>query len=116
MDISGVDLSAVQFPAMSAALDGLLPGREQLSTGGTSWDLFVRCLVCFPLVDPGTDLEDERPTPVGSPVAAIDEGMPLSPTLGADVKVAWALLELGVLPTMVTPIVNPAVGFSLRFP
>ena len=41
-----------------------------------------------PLVDPGTDLEDERPTPVGSPVAAIDEGMPLSPTLDADVEVA----------------------------
>ena len=34
MDISGVDMSAVRLPAMSAAMDGLLPGREQLSTGG----------------------------------------------------------------------------------
>ena len=66
-----------------------------------------------PLVDPSTDLEDERPTPVGSPVAAIDEGMLLSPTLDADVEVARALLEMGVLPAMVTPIVDPAVGFSL---
>ena len=66
-----------------------------------------------PLVDPGTDLEDERPTPVGSPVAAIDEGMPLSPTLDADVEVTQVLLEVGVLPAMVTPIVDPAVGFPL---
>ena len=66
-----------------------------------------------PLVDPGTDLEDERPTPVGSPVAATDEGMPLSPTSGIDVEVARALLEVGVLPAMVMPIVDPAVGFSL---
>ena len=34
MDISGVDLSAVRFPAVSTAMDGLFPGREQLSTGG----------------------------------------------------------------------------------
>ena len=66
-----------------------------------------------PLVDPSTDLEDERPTPVGSPMTAIDEGMPLSPTSGVDVEVAPALLEVVVLPAMVTPIVDPAVGFSL---
>ena len=48
-----------------------------------------------PLVHPGTDLKDERPTPVGSPVAVIDEGMPLSPTLDTDVEVARALLEVG---------------------
>ena len=34
MEISGVDLTAVRFPAVSTAMDGLLPGREQLSTGG----------------------------------------------------------------------------------
>ena len=46
MDISGVDLSAVRFPAVSTAMDGFLPGREQLSTGGgTCWDSFVRSLV-----------------------------------------------------------------------
>ena len=115
MDISGVDLSAVRFPAVSTAMDGLLPGREQLSTGGGGDLLGLICpeLGVTPLVDPGTDLEDEQPTPVGSPVAAIDEGMPLSPTLDADMEVARALLEVGVLPAMVTPIVDPAVGFSL---
>ena len=44
---------------------------------------------------------------------AVDECMPLSPTSGVDVEVARALLEVGVLPAMVTPIVDPAVGFSM---
>ena len=66
-----------------------------------------------PLVDTGTDLEDERPTPVGFPLAAVDECMPVSPTSGVDVEVAHALLEVGVLPAMVTPIVDPAVEFSM---
>ena len=66
-----------------------------------------------PLVDPGTDLEDERPTPVGSPLAAVDECMPLSPTSGVYVNVTRALLDVGVLPAKVTPIVDPAVGFSM---
>ena len=68
-------------------------------------------------MDPGTDLEDERPTPVGSPLAAVDKCMPLSPTSGVDVDVdvdvKRALLEVGVLPAMVTPIVDPAVWFSM---
>ena len=34
MDIRGVDLSAGRLPAMSAGMDGLLPGREPLSNGG----------------------------------------------------------------------------------
>ena len=33
-------------------------------------------------MDPGTDLEDERPTPVGSPSSAVDESVPLSTTSG----------------------------------
>ena len=63
-------------------------------------------------MDSGTDLEDERPTPVGSPLAAGDECMPLSPTSGVNVDVTRALLEVGVLPAMVTPI-DLAVGFSM---
>ena len=34
MDIRGVDLSAGRLPAVSAGMDGLLPGRELLSNGG----------------------------------------------------------------------------------
>ena len=113
MDISGVDLSAIRFPAMSAPVDGLLPGRKHLSTGGDLLGLICPELGVAPLVDPGMDLEDEWPTPVGSPMPAVDEGMPLSPTSGVDVEVVQALLEVGVLLAMVTPIVDPAVGFPL---
>ena len=66
-----------------------------------------------PLVDPGTDLEDEQPTPVGSSSSAVDESVPLSTTSGVDLEVARTLLDVGVLPAMVTPIVDPAVGFSM---
>ena len=74
-----------------------IPGLEQLSTGGGGGGGLVGTHLT-PSVDLGTDLEDERPTPIGSPVAAIDEGMSLSPTLGADVEVALALLEMGIIP------------------
>ena len=61
MDISGVDLSAT-----SAGMAGLLPGSEPLSKGGGDLlGLICPELGVAPLVDPGTDLEDERPTPVG---------------------------------------------------
>ena len=60
-----------------------------------------------------TDLEDERPTPVGSPSSAVDECIPLPPTSDVDLEVAHALLEVGVLPAMVTPIVDPVVEVPL---
>ena len=65
-----------------------------------------------PLADSGTDMEDELPTPDGSP--STDASMPvLGPTSpGVDLQLARALLELGVLPAMVTPIVDPVVGTS----
>ena len=65
------------------------------------------------LVDPGTDLEDERPTPVGSPSSAVDESVPLSAASGVDLELARSLLEVGVLPAMVTPIGDPEVGSSM---
>ena len=49
-----------------------------------------------PLVDPGTDIQDERPTPVS-----------------LDLELVRALLEVGVLPSMVTPIADPEVGSSM---
>ena len=65
-----------------------------------------------PLDDSGTDLEDELPTPDGSP--STDASKPvLGPTPpGVDLEPARALLELGVLPAMVTPIVDQVVGTS----
>ena len=65
MDISGVDLSAGRFPAVSAGMDVLPHEREPSSSGGDLIGLICPELGVAPLVDPGTDLEDERPTPVG---------------------------------------------------
>ena len=80
MDIRDVDLSASRLPAVSAGVDVLLHGCELLPSGGDLLGLICPELGVAPLVDPGTDLEDERPTPVGSP----------------------SLLDVGVLPAMVT--------------
>ena len=96
MNISGVDLSAVWFPAMSATMDDLLPGHEQLSTG--------------PRYRPGGQAADSSWFPGG--------GHRRGHAFVSDVGrrrgcVAWTLLGGGVLPAMVMPIVDPAVGFSL---
>ena len=66
-----------------------------------------------PLVDPRTDLEDYMPTLVGSP--SPDDSRPVlgSTSSGVDLELALALLEIGVLPAMVTPIVDPYVGSSM---
>ena len=63
-----------------------------------------------PLEDSGTDLEDELPMPDGSPSTDASKPVlgPMSP--GVDLELARALLELGVLPAIVTPIVDPDVG------
>ena len=63
-------------------------------------------------MDPGTDLEDEMPTPVGSPSTDDSKPVPGSTSSGVDQELARALLEIGVLPAMVTPIADPEVGSS----
>ena len=73
-----------------------------------------------PLVDSGTDLEDELPTPDGSPSTdAVQPGksffrrVVLHPRGGVDLELAQALLEVAVLPMMVTPIMDPVVESSV---
>ena len=113
MDISGVDLSAGRLPAVSAGVDVLPHEHEPLfSGGGDLVGLICPELGVAPLVDPGTDLEDELPTPVSSPSPDVDKSVPLSTSSGVDLELARALLEVGVLPAMVTPIVDPEVGSS----
>ena len=60
-------------------------------------------------MDPGTNLEDELPTPVGLTSPGVNKSVPLSTSLGVDLELVRALLEVGVLPAMVTPIVGPEV-------
>ena len=92
MNISGVDLSEGGLPA-------IVSGGVELGVA--------------PLVDPGTDLGDELLTAVGSPSLAVDKSVPLSMSLGVDLELARAFLEVGVLPAMVTPIVDPEVRSSM---
>ena len=79
--------------------------------GGDSDGLIIPELGIAPLGDSGTDLEDEVPTPDGSP--STDASKPVLGPMSPGVDLIWALLELGVLPAMVTPIVDPVVGTSV---
>ena len=82
--------------------------RRSVGGGGLIPELGVA-----PLVDPGTDLEDELPTLDGSPSTDVSKPVPSSTSSGVDLDLAQALLELGVLPAMLTPIVDPEVGTSM---
>ena len=77
--------------------------------GGGSDGLVVPELGVAPLEDSGTDLEDKLPTPNSSPstnTAKLEVG---PAPRGVDLELARALLEVGVLPSMVTPIIDPVV-------
>ena len=80
--------------------------------------LVVPELVVAPLVHSGTDLEDELPTVDGSPStdAAKPEEVVLPevcPAPRGGVGLELALLEVAVLPMMVTPILDPVMESSV---
>ena len=94
----------------------VVPPREDGLTisgggGGLRWTSCSGAWSC-PLEDSGTDLEDELVTPDGS--LSTDAAKPeVGPApWGVDVQLARALLEVGVLPSMVTPIIDPVVETS----
>ena len=72
-----------------------------------------------PLVDSETDLEDELPTPDdcpfmsdSSPEGVCLPGVRPTPPDVIDLELEKALLNVSILPVMVTPIVDPVVGFA----
>ena len=83
------------------------PSNESRCSVGGLAGIDLPELGVTPLVDPGTDVEDERPTPVGSPSPVVDGAVPLSTPSGVDMELAQVFLEVGVLPAMVTPVVEP---------
>ena len=98
MDIIGVDLSAIRVPAVLAGVDVLPHEREPLfGGGGLAW---------INLSGAGTDVEDERPTPVGSPWPVVDGAVPLSAPSCVDMELTHVFLEVVVLLAMVTPVVD----------
>ena len=65
-----------------------------------------------PLADPGTDLEDELPTPAASPVTVDHGAAPLPAQVDVDVELGWVFRDVGTLPEMVTPLSDPEGGSS----
>ena len=90
---------------------------EEQSVGDVDADVVMFPeLGVAPLIASGTDLEDELPTPADSPVsvavrsavAAVPEVCPVLKG-GFDLELAKALLDVSVMPMMVTLIVDPVV-------
>ena len=66
-----------------------------------------------PLEDSGTDLEDELQKPDGSPSTDASKPVVGPAPRGVDLELVRALLELGVLPSIVTPIIDPVEETSV---
>ena len=102
IDISGVDLSGIRIPTVVADVD-VLPLEPLFDGGGDLLGFICPELGVAPLADPGTDVEDEQPTPVGPPSPVVDGTVPLPAPLGVDMELAQIFLEVGVLPLRDTP-------------
>ena len=108
------------LPTVVSASVAVPPWEDGLTISGVgSGGLVVPELGVAPLEDSGTDLEDELPTPDGSPSTdAVKPGEVVIPEVGpaprdVDLEVARSLLEVAVLPLMVTPIIDPVVEPSV---
>ena len=104
---------------VSASLDA--PPREDgMAVSGVSPEgVAIPELGIAPLTDPETDLEDELLTPEDSPSmnASGPEGVCLpgvrpAPPHAFDLELEKALLDVSILPVMVTPLVDPIAQIS----
>ena len=94
-------------PEVSASV-AVPPCEEGSSIADVDSDMVVFPeLGVAPLIDSGTDLEDELSV-VGSAGAVEPEVRP-TPRGGFDIELAKALLDVLVVPMMITPIVDPVV-------
>ena len=107
LDVSGIDMPAVRSSIQPAKTDVVPPAHEQPFEGADLLSLICPEFGVAPLFDPGTDLEDELPSPDASPVV-IGHGVALLPAqVEEDVDLAQVLAEFGSLPAIVTPIHDP---------
>ena len=102
IDISGVDSGSGDRCGCVSPRAG-----DVVRWGGNLLGLVCLELSVASLVDPGTDVEDERPTPVGSLSPVVVGTVPMPAPAGVDMELEHVFLEVGVLPAMVTPIVEP---------
>ena len=101
------------LPTVVSASVAVPPWEDGLTISGVGSDgLVVLELGVAPLEGSGTDLEDELPTPDGSPPTdTVKPGEVILPEVGpaprdVDLDVARVLLEVAVLPVMVTLIID----------
>ena len=97
IDVSGTERSEIWFMTRAGVATAAPPKHEQ-SFGGGGGDLLSSIcpeLGVAPLVDPGTDCEDELPTPA-CPPAVVDQHM--------DRELQKVFIDVVSLPTMVTPV------------
>ena len=109
LDLSGIGPLSGLSTVVSASM--VVPLREDglMISGVGSNELVVPELGVAPLEFLGTDLEDELPTPDGSLSTGAAQPEVGPAPRGVDLELVQALLEVGVLPSMGTPIVDPVV-------
>ena len=95
IDVSGTELAEIRSTTRAGVATAAPHEREQSFGGGDLLSLICPELGVAPLVDPGTDCEDELPTPAGPPVV-VDQEM--------DSELQKVFIDVVSLPTMVTPV------------
>ena len=91
LDVSGIDMLAVRSLIAPAKLDIIPPEHEHQFGGADLLSFICPELGVAPLFDPGTDLEDELPSPDISPMV-IGHGVALLPAqIEEDVDLAQVL-------------------------
>ena len=102
VDVSGIDMRSVR-PAEPV----VAPAEHKQEFGRPMWLNHIDPeLEVIPLLDSGTDCQDELSSPDGSPMV-ISPIVGPSPSQGEDdVDLAQTLVEFGTLPAFVTPIID----------
>ena len=118
---------------VSIPLSALSPGTLQNARGTSGFnpsrgegqsimdmdtnEITIDRIVGFPWNDPGTDVEDELPTPASSPaqcttpaVMPVEPGDPQELGDNFDLDLAKVLLDVSVMPTMISPIEDSIVS------
>ena len=107
VDVSGIDMRTVRPAKPPAEPVVVPPEREQQFGGAALFDYIDLELDVIPLLDSGTDCQDELSSPDGSPMV-ISPIVALSPSqVEEDVDLVQILAEFSTLPAIVTPIVDP---------
>ena len=99
-------------PTVVSASLAAPPREDGMAASGVSPEgVAIPELGVAPLVDSETDMEDELPTPDDSPsMRGLSSGVRPAPPDVIDLELEKALLNVSILPVMVTPIVDPVVG------